>query len=144
MLGKEEIMGFTFNQIEVGDQATVTKTFSSEEVIEFANLTGDRNPIHVDEQAGKASIFGARVVHGAFVNALFSNVLGTKLPGEGCIYLSQNSSFRKPVFLGDTITATVTALEKTDKGFIKFSTIAVNQNGDEVIKGEALLKPKKD
>ncbi|MDR2828515.1 MAG: MaoC family dehydratase [Acholeplasmatales bacterium] len=136
-------MGLTFEEIKIGDSASYTKSFTSEEVIDFSCLSGDKNPIHVNEEAGKASIFGARVVHGALVSSLFSTVFGTLLPGEGCIYLSQNSSFRKPVYLLDQITVTVKAIEKIeDKKFIKFETIAQNQNGEVVIKGEALLKPR--
>jgi 3-hydroxybutyryl-CoA dehydratase len=136
-------MGFTFDEIKVGDEASVSKTFTSEAVIDFAILTGDQNPIHVNEEAGKASIFGARVVHGAFVSSLFSRVLGTQLPGTGCIYLQQNCSFRRPVFIGDTINATVKVIEKIEeKGFVKLETIAYNQKGEKVIVGDALLKPR--
>ncbi|MDR2867370.1 MAG: MaoC family dehydratase [Acholeplasmatales bacterium] len=136
-------MGLTFDEIKVGDVAQVVKTFTSEQVIDFAIVTGDQNPIHVNEEAGRASIFGARVVHGAFVASLFSRVLGTQLPGDGCIYLSQNCSFRRPVFIGDTITAVVKVLEKIeDKGFVKLETIAYNQRGEKVIVGDALLKPR--
>jgi 3-hydroxybutyryl-CoA dehydratase len=137
-------MQYLFEDLSVGQEAETTKTFVSEEVLDFARITGDNNPIHVDEEAGKNSIFGARVVHGAFVASEFSKILGTILPGEGCIYLSQLSSFRRPVYLNDTITAKVIVKELVeDKGFVKLDTIAYNQKGEKVIVGEALVKVNK-
>jgi len=136
-------MSYTFDQISIGDCAETTRVFSSEDVLEFARLTGDNNPIHINEEAGKNSIFGARVVHGALVASLFSKVLGMQLPGEGCIYLAQNSSFRRPVYIGDEIKVVVKVVEKDEvRKFVKLETIAYNQKGEKVIVGDALLKPR--
>jgi len=137
-------MGKTRNELQVGDSASYTKTFTDLDVRTFAEVSGDHNPVHLDEEYAKKTQFGARLVHGALVSSLFSTVLGTSLPGEGSIYLAQNSSFRKPVYLGDTITATVTVIEKIEeKGFVKLSTIATNQKGEKVVVGDALILPRK-
>lgn len=135
-------MGLKFDEIKLGDECSITKTFVRNDVLVFSKVSMDKNPIHIDEEAGKSSIFGACVVHGALVNSLFSAVLGMKYPGEGAIYLSQNSSFRKPVFIGDTVTAVVKVIElMPEKKFVKFETIAYNQKNEKVIIGDALVKP---
>lgn len=91
----------------VGQEAQVTACFTKDDVEQFAALTGDNNPLHVDEEYAKAGRFGGCVVHGILVAGLISKVLGTELPGEGSIYLGQSLSFKKPVYVGDTVTARV-------------------------------------
>ncbi|MFA5560535.1 MAG: MaoC family dehydratase [Acholeplasmataceae bacterium] len=127
--------------IKIGDYASDTKLIKDEDVKMFAHITGDLNPIHLDDDFAKKSIFKQKIAHGAFVSAFFSNILGTKLPGEGTIYLQQDSKFIRPVYINDTITLTV-AVEEIflEKSRVKLSTTATNQNGEVVIQGHALVK----
>ena len=125
---------------EIGEQATFTTQITEQKVNEFAQLSGDTNPVHLNEDYASGSYFKHRIAHGALVASSISAVLGTKLPGTGAIYLGQEISFRAPVYLGDTITAaaTVTAWNP-DKGRIDLETIVTNQDGVEVITGSAKL-----
>ena len=118
-----------------------SKKFSEADVTTFSNLTGDNNRIHIDSEYAKESIFGKRVVHGIFVTSLFSKIFGTVFPGEGSIYLEQEVKFIAPVFIGDLITARV-ILEKFDEIKLKgiFKCLCINQNGDTVIIGNAIIK----
>ena len=128
------------NQMSVGDSAFVIKTITSEDVFEFANLVGDHNPIHLDEEVAKKSIFGRRVVHGALVNSLFSGLLGTELPGMGAIYLKQETKFTAPTYINDTVTASVTVTEiDLEKGRVTLKTEAITQEGKVVASGFALV-----
>lgn len=128
-------------KLNIGDKASISKAFSAEEVEQFARLSLDANPLHLDEAAAADSIFGQRVVHGALVASLFSALLGMKLPGEGTIYLGQNSSFKAPVYLDEEITATVEVIEiREARGIAKLKTTAVNEAGKTVIDGEAVVK----
>src|SRR6476661_3344361 len=129
-------------EISVGMSAEMSRTVTSEAIVAFAEATGDFNPVHVDEEAGKASLFGKRIAHGMLGAGLISAVLGMKLPGAGTIYLGQNLSFKKPVFIGDTITAEAELVTMTDKGkfFIcEIKTICYNQDGEVVIDGLAIV-----
>lgn len=124
----------------VGQEAEVSKCFTMEDVQRFANLSGDNNPLHVDEEYAKAGRFGGCVVHGILVSGLISNVLGTKLPGEGSIYLEQNLSFKKPVYVGDVVTARVRINDiQREKKLITLETNVYNQEGECVILGTALI-----
>jgi len=132
----------TFDEIKIGDKASVTKTITDEMVRAFAEISGDDNPVHLDDEFAKTSIFKERVAHGILVTGLISSVLGCKLPGYGSIYISQSVEFLRPVKIGDTITATVEAIEKDEvKKRVKFSTVCTNQLGKAVIKGEAVGLP---
>lgn len=125
----------------IAQSASLKKVFKSDEVMAFADLSLDNNPIHIDEDYAKHSRFGRRLVHGFFVGSLISAVFGTKLPGEGAIYLHQEMNFRKPVFHGDEITATVTVTDiRKDKSILYFDTKCENDRGEVVIEGKAILK----
>jgi enoyl-CoA hydratase len=129
------------HNFKVGDSASITKRFSSEDVVQFAEVSEDNNPIHLDDAAAAASIFGQRVVHGMLVGSLFSALIGTKLPGEGAIYLGQNLSFKAPVMIGDEITATVEITSvREGKPIMKLRTFAQNSKGTLVIDGDAVVK----
>ncbi len=127
-------------KFKVGDTASVTKTFTQDDIEKFADLSGDRNPIHLDEEHAKATRFGRRIAHGMLVSSLISNVIGNELPGIGSIYLGQTLQFLAPVFPGDTITAraTVTSVRE-DKPIVKIETVCRNQRDEIVIKGEATV-----
>ncbi|KAB2862287.1 MAG: MaoC family dehydratase [Anaerolineae bacterium] len=126
---------------EPGASASRTKTFTDEDVRTFAHLTGDTNPVHLDADYAATTVFGQRIVHGILTSALISAVLANDLPGPGTIYLGQNLKFKKPVFIGDTITATVTISQvRAERKIITFETTCTNQNGEVVIEGEATVK----
>lgn len=124
----------------VGDEASLKKSFSASEVELFSELSGDKNPVHLDEGEAAKSIFEKRVVHGALTASLVSAVLGMQLPGPGTIYLRQDSRFLKPVYLDETVTATVRIIELLEKGRARLETIILDQSGEPVLIGEALVK----
>src|SRR3954471_3631421 len=131
-------------KIRVGDTAAYTQTISDREVRAFSELTGDRNPIHLDEDYARATRFGRRIAHGMLTASLISSVIANKLPGEGTIYLGQTLQFLAPVYLDDTVTACVTVLNiRADKPIATLETVCLNQRGEMLIKGEAtvLLPP---
>jgi 3-hydroxybutyryl-CoA dehydratase len=126
---------------EIGMSASRTKTFTLEDVRTFAQLTGDLNPVHLDETYAATSVFGQRIVHGMLTAALISAVLANDLPGAGTIYMGQNLKFKKPVFIDDTITATVTITQvRAERKIVTFETVCINQQGETVIEGEATVK----
>ncbi|MHA1805402.1 MAG: MaoC family dehydratase [Promethearchaeota archaeon] len=127
-----------------GDSASFSKTVTEADVILFAGISGDFNPIHINEEFAKTQMFGTRVVHGAFSSALISAVLGVKLFGPGVLYGSQSVTFKKPVYIGDTLTAVATVKEKYTKKegklkFIKCDTKVYNQKNEIVTDGEAVI-----
>lgn len=129
-------------EFKIGQKAFVEKTISEEDVRHFAEISGDDNPLHLDEAYAAGSRFGKRVVHGMLAASLISRVIGTKLPGKGTIYLSQSLKFLKPVFIGDTVRAEVeiTKLD-TERGRITLETRVIRQDGECVLAGEALVIP---
>jgi acyl dehydratase len=125
---------------KVGDSAEITKTIEQADIDAFAEVTGDHNPVHVDEEFAKTTRFGRRIAHGMLTASLISSVLANKLPGEGSVYLGQTLKFVAPVFPGDEITARVTVKEiREDKPILKLETICVNQRNETVIRGEATV-----
>src|SRR6516164_2309037 len=100
-----------FEDLSIGMTETLEKTVSSSDVVGFAQLTGDRNPIHLSEHFAARTSFGKRIAHGLYTASLISAVLGTRLPGPGAIYISQTLNFRAPVKIGDTVVVTVTVRE---------------------------------
>ncbi len=133
-----------YEDFKIGDKAEYTRTVTEADVAKFAEVSGDFNPLYVNDEFARATRFGKTVVHGCFSSALFSTVVGMKLPGPGALYVSQTSNFRKPVFPGDTLTATAEVVEKFAKKegslkFLKLRTIATNQEGAVVTDGEALV-----
>jgi 3-hydroxybutyryl-CoA dehydratase len=126
--------------LKTGDSASLTKTFSDEDVRKFAEISGDTNPVHLDDDFAAGTPFKRRLVHGMLTAGLISAVLGTKLPGPGSIYLSQSIAFRAPVFIDDTVTATVTVARiREDKPILTLETVCKNQDGEVVLDGEAVL-----
>jgi 3-hydroxybutyryl-CoA dehydratase len=126
--------------LTVGDGAEVSKTINDEDVRAFAELTGDRNPVHLDEEYAAATRFGRRIAHGMLGASLISTVLASELPGPGSVYLSQTLRFTAPVFLGDTVTARVTVKQvREDKPVVTLETVCTNQRGERVVEGEAVV-----
>jgi 3-hydroxybutyryl-CoA dehydratase len=123
-----------------GQRATFTKTITEADISTFAGLTGDFNPIHVDAEYARRARFGQRVAHGMLTAGLISTVLGMRLPGPGGIFVSQTLRFRRPVRIGDTITAVaeVTGYEPARR-VLNLHTTCLNQQGEPVIDGDAVL-----
>jgi 3-hydroxybutyryl-CoA dehydratase len=132
-------MGKTFSQISVGDTASFEKTISESDVYMFAGVTGDLNPAHINHEAMKNTKFGGRIVHGMLTAGLVSAVLGMQLPGPGTIYLTQQLTFKAAVKIGETIKAVAEVVEKLEKGRVRIKTTCYNQDGVEVLDGEALV-----
>ncbi len=129
-----------FEAIRIGDRASLSKTIASDDVESFAAITGDTNPVHLDEAFARSTIFKGRVAHGMLSASLISAVLGTKLPGPGAIYLQQSLRFLAPVRLGETVVAEIEVLEKDEaRRRLKLSTRC--RVGDRaVLEGEALVQ----
>jgi len=123
---------------KVGDSVQLTKTFGDAEVQKFVELTGDRNPLHVDEAFAARTRFKRRIAQGILSASLISTCIGMHLPGTGAIYLDQTLRFVKPVYVGDTVTLTATVSHiREDKPVLTLATIWTNQQGQTVIEGEA-------
>ncbi|MDT5268396.1 MAG: 3-hydroxybutyryl-CoA dehydratase [Acidobacteriota bacterium] len=126
--------------LKVGDAAEMQKTIADEDVRAFAELTGDYNPVHLDEEYAAGTRFGRRIAHGMLGASLISAVLANELPGRGTVYLSQTLRFTAPVFLGDTITARVVVKSvREDKPVITLETFCTNERGERVVEGEAVV-----
>jgi 3-hydroxybutyryl-CoA dehydratase len=126
--------------IAAGQTAEFTKTVTETDVVLYAGVTGDFNPAHVDAVAAEKGMFGGRIAHGMLSAGFISTVLAMKLPGPGTIYLQQSLRFTRPVRIGDTVTARVEVTEVIpSKRRVALRTTVVNQNGDTVIDGEAMV-----
>lgn len=130
--------------LEIGRTASFAKTITEHDIYAYAGLTGDFNSVHVNEEEAKKSVFGHRIAHGMLTGGLISTVLGNKLPGDGTVYLEQNLKFKAPVYIGDTCTACVKVAEilNREKGIYKLETKVVNQDGQTVSEGYAVVKYK--
>ena len=131
--------GYYLEDLSVGMEASYAKKITNEDVLAFADLSGDVNPVHLSDDFAARTIFKKRIAHGFLTGSLFSTVLGTKLPGPGCIYLSQSLKFRAPVMIGDEVVATgkITSLDP-EKGRAVLAMQAT-VNGKSVLDGEALM-----
>lgn len=128
----------TFDEIEIGDSASLTRTLTEKDIQVFAIMSGDINPAHVDVEYAQSEMFHKIIGHGMWGVALISTVLGTQLPGPGTIYVTQSIRFKKPVVIGDTLTITVTAIEKKpEKKRVIFSCECRNQKDEMVMEGQA-------
>jgi 3-hydroxybutyryl-CoA dehydratase len=127
-------------KFNIGDSAEDTKIIEEADIQAFAEITGDHNPIHLDDEFAKTTRFGRRIAHGMLSASLISAVLANKLPGEGSVYLGQTLQFVAPVFPGDKVTARVTVKEiREDKPIVKLDTVCLNQRDEVVIRGEATV-----
>ena len=131
----------TFQDLYIGQKASIQKTISAADITAFAGVSLDVNPIHMSEKYAENNPFGQRIVHGMLTASLISAVLGIQLPGPGTVYLGQELRFVAPVFLGDDITAEVEIIElREDKKIVKLNTTCYNQDGKKVITGIATVK----
>lgn len=132
-----EMYGYNFEDLKEGMTAAISRTVTDADILMFAGVSGDTNPVHLDGEFAASTMFGGRIAHGMLSAAYISAVFGTRLPGPGCIYLSQMLKFKAPVKVGDTVVArvTVTGL-KPDKRRAVFSTVCTVGTTD-VLAGEA-------
>lgn len=128
------------DDFSIGQTASFAKTISAADIEAFADLTGDRNPLHVDEEFAGSTFFGSAIAHGMLSGSLLSTVIGCLLPGTGAIYRSQNLRFLRPVHAGDTLRATVAVREiSRERNQLGLDTWVENQDGVRVIEGEAVV-----
>ena len=126
--------------LKKGDKFSTSKQITDSVVRAFADLSGDYNPIHIDEEFAKTTRFGRRIAHGMISGALISAVLGYEFKERRVVYLSQTMKFVAPVFIDDTVTATATVTNiREDKNIVTLETVCTNQNGDTTLKGEAVV-----
>jgi 3-hydroxybutyryl-CoA dehydratase len=139
------VQGFYFDELSVGQSAEVTHVVGAADIEAFAAVSGDTNPVHMDEAFAKTTTFGGRIAHGMLSAAYISAVLGNQLPGPGAIYLSQSLRFRRPVKIGDPVVAKVTVKSLDEaKAHAVLETLCL-VNGKTVVDGEALiLVPRRD
>lgn len=129
-----------FEDLVVGQSAEFTKTVTEADVVLYAGITGDFNPLHVDQTVAERSRFEGRIAHGMLTAGFISTVIGMKLPGTGTIYLGQTLRFTRPVRIGDTVTARAEVLELIpDKRRARLATVCTNQHGESVLEGEATV-----
>lgn len=134
-----DLHGLYLEDLKVGMSAAFAKTITEADIVMFAGISGDTNPVHMHEEFGTSSMFKGRIAHGMLSASLLSTVFGTKLPGPGAIYLSQNLRFKAPVRIGDTVTARATITEiVTDKKRVIFNC-ACTVGEKVVIEGDAAL-----
>jgi 3-hydroxybutyryl-CoA dehydratase len=130
-----------YADIKVGDRDSVSKTITEGDIVTYAGITGDFNPVHINAEFASESMFKERIAHGMLVSGFISAVIGYHLPGPNTIYLGQELKFTAPVKIGDTVTAEVTVTEKRDdKRILKLKTIVTNQRGEIVVDGSAVVK----
>lgn len=133
----DTLENITYDELNEGDSATFMRTLTEDELVLFAAVSGDVNPVHLDSAFAAESMFKERIAHGMWSGALISAALATVIPGPGTIYLEQSLAFRRPVRLDDTLTVTLTVLRKEPKNRVAFNCDVRNQNGDKVVTGEA-------
>ncbi|MBY4678329.1 MaoC family dehydratase [Marinobacterium arenosum] len=128
----QDLHGYYLEDLEVGMTARYAKTVTEADVILFAGISGDDNPVHINAEYAAQTMFGQRIVHGMYSAALISAVLGTRMPGPGAIYIDQQLKFKAPVHIGDTVTATAKVLEiDQQRRRVKLETICTV--GDKVV-----------
>ncbi len=133
---------YTINDLEVGMSASMAKTVTEADVVLFAGVTGDFNPAHIDDEYAKASMFKGRIAHGMLSAGFISATLAMKLPGLGCIYMSQNMKFKAPVRIGDTVKTTVTITDvNIERKIVKLDTVCSVGDTQVVIGDCVMMKP---
>ena len=138
------MIGKTIDELRVGQSALLSKTISESDVYLFAGITGDFNPAHVNQPYAEKTFFKARIAHGILVAGLLSAVMANQLPGPGSVYIHQGLDFKAPVYIGDTVTAQVEVLAiDHDANRVELKTTCINQGGDVVVDGRAIVSPPK-
>ena len=138
----DTMQGKPIHEIKIGDRAEFSKTVSESDIYQYAGISGDFNPAHINENYAKKTFFKTRIAHGMLSAGFISTVLGNQLPGPGSIYIRQELNFLAPVRIGDTITAHVEVIDiNIEKNRVKLKTQCVNQDGTVAIDGEATMSP---
>ena len=136
------LLGKKITDIKIGDTAYFAKTISESDVNMYAGVTGDVNPMIVDEEFAKKTKYGRRIAHGMLIASFFSNIVGTKLPGPGTMHKSYKVRFLKPVFIGDSIETKVEVVQVcTDTNTVEVQVECINQDGEKVLEGQGLVFP---
>ena len=130
--------GYCYEDFTVGEAAMRTNLVTEDVINAFAEVSTDKNPVHIDHEYAKATMFKERIAHGMLSAGYISSVIGMQMPGPGCIYVSQTLNFKAPVKIGDTVTTTVTTLELLPKRRVRFSTVCA-VDGKTVVEGEAVM-----
>ncbi len=130
--------------LQVGDKGSFTKTITEKDVFDFADASGDFNPLHIDEEYARRSAFGHRVAHGILTAGIISAVLGSEIPGLGTIFVELHIKFLKPVYFGDTLTATATVTEVINPKRVRLMVACHNQDGEDVSLGNAIVVPPRE
>ncbi|MCP4547829.1 MAG: MaoC family dehydratase [bacterium] len=139
------MQGLTIDEMKIGDSAELAKTIAECDVYQFAGITGDFNPAHVNEEYAKDTFFKGRIAHGMLLGGFISAVIAMKLPGPGAIYVKQSMKFKAPARVGDTITARVEVIEvDPERNRLVLRTTCTNQDDTLVVDGEALISPRKE
>ena len=126
--------------IKIGDTFSTSREVTDDVIRKFAEVSGDYNPIHLDEEFAKTTRFGKRIAHGMLSGAFISAVLGNEFKDRKIVYLSQTMKFTAPVFIGDTVTATARITNiREDRGIVTLETVCTNQNGETLVNGEAAV-----
>jgi 3-hydroxybutyryl-CoA dehydratase len=138
------MFGKSIDELSVGDSAQFTKTLSESDVYLYAGVTGDFNPVHINEEYARKTHFKRRIAHGLLSAGFISTVMGNQLPGPGTVYIKQELNFLAPVHIGDTLTARVEVIElAANRNRARLKTTCFNQDGTVVLDGEALVSPTK-
>src|SRR5690348_8625636 len=131
--------GKTFAELAVGMTVSIQNTVSEQDVIDFARVSGDHNPLHMDEEYAKTTQFKTRIAHGALTASYISAVLGNDLPGPGSVFLELNLKFVRPVKIGDTVSSTVEVIGMEERGYRVTLGVKGEVNGKIVMRGEAKI-----
>jgi len=134
--------GKSYEELEIGEKASFSKTISESDIYMFAGLTGDFNPMHINAEYARTTRFKKRIAHGPLTQSLIAPVLGMRLPGLGTVALEIFCRYKAPVYCGDTITASAEISEKIDdRKWVRMALTWINQNGELVAEGDALVMP---
>ena len=134
-----QITSIPYDSLELAQKATFSKLVTEHDIMMFASMSGDRNPVHLDAEYAAGTMFKERIAHGMFSGALISAAVACEMPGPGTIYLGQQMTFSLPVKLGDELTVQLEILEKLPKFRVRIATRVVNQRDEIVVDGEALI-----
>lgn len=140
------LQSFTFDELPIGRKTTYTRTIAEKDIVAFAALSGDINPLHLDAEFAKGTMFGERIAHGMLTGALISAALVMEMTGPGAVYRTQTLRFRRPVKIGDVITVKLEIIDRNEeKKFVTVDCDCVNQHGESVAKGvaEIIAPPEK-
>jgi acyl dehydratase len=140
----EALENIPYDELNVGDTASYSKSLTEQELILFAAVSGDLNPLHLNEEFASATPFKERIAHGMWSGSLISAALATVMPGPGTIYLEQNLKFKQPVKINDSLTVKLTVKSKEPKNRVTLDCVVINQAGEEVVTGEAKVKAPKE